>query len=144
MTELQSERDWIRPMNRRGVLFCLGFLAIVIALSIYLIKDPEPGPRLLVENFPSIRNGMSQAEVETLLGGPPGYYGQYPGGTGRMTAEGVISPPGSVERIWHDDSNRFEIYFDSGGFVVTAHKRAGYGQGPPEGIIRKIRRKIGI
>jgi hypothetical protein len=86
--------------------------------------------RLLVKNFTLIRIGMSQSEVEELLGGPPRNYGSIITGGGMISEEGYRSPPGSVERIWCDDSNRFEIFFDSQGRVVGHHKRGIYSQEP--------------
>jgi hypothetical protein len=57
-----------------------------------------------------------------------------------------MRPPGSVERIWCDDSTRFEIYFDAQGRVVGHHERAGYQQAPPDGkqLWRMARRQLGL
>jgi hypothetical protein len=85
---------------------------------------------------------MSQAEVEALLGGPPGNYGRYLRGKASMTTEGVIAPPGSVERVWCDDSNRLEVYFDGQGRMVGYHKRASYRQMPPDGFVVRLWRSV--
>jgi hypothetical protein len=101
-------------------------------------------PLLATENFQLIRMGMSQAEVEKLLGGPPGDYGHNVGGWTVMTLEGVGGPPGSVERRWNDDSNFFEVFFDADGRVILFHKRAGFTRSPPEGVFAGLRRKLGL
>jgi len=88
-------------------------------------------PRLRVENFTQLKIGMSQAQVEKLLGGAPGNYGQYSENSGFMTLERYPSPPGSIERVWFDDANRFELYFDAqSGQLVGQHERARYSQSP--------------
>jgi hypothetical protein len=43
-----------------------------------------------------------------------------------MTLEGYLAPPGSVEKVWFDDTHQFEVYFDRGGRVVGLHQRAGF------------------
>ncbi len=85
---------------------------------------------------------MLQSEVEALLGGPAGNYGRNNSGRARMTLEGYFPPPESVERVWFDDTNRFEIYFDNQGQVVGYHKRAGFQQISTEGFFAKLWRKL--
>jgi hypothetical protein len=118
-------------------------LAIVIGFLLWQFSDSTPGRRLAHENYPLVRLGMSQAEVEGLLGGPPGNFGRYGGGATGMTLEGYLAPPGAVERVWCDDSNRLEIYFDAEERVVGLHRRAAYWQSPPEGFLGWLRRVIG-
>jgi hypothetical protein len=98
----------------------LAFWAVLVADG----RFSTPKPRLATRNFWDIRKGMSQAEVEKLLGGPPGDYGRNVGGTSFVTAEGFCRPPGSIERLRYDDSNQFEIYFDAEERVVAFRKRA--------------------
>src|SRR5262249_61031581 len=97
------------------IVWCLGLLAIVIAFLLWQFCGPapsrrlEPSRRLAVENYALVRTGISQAEVEELLGGPPGNYGRFAGGGVHMTMEGYIPgpPPGAGERILWDDSDPF-------------------------------------
>jgi hypothetical protein len=117
-------------MRQRAIVFvCLLAVASLFLLSIRFLKAPQRS--LNVDGFPLIRAGMLQSEVEELLGGPPGNYGRYAGGSSWMTCEGCVVPPGSTEKLWCDDRHRFEIYFDGAGRVVGIHRRAGYSQGPP-------------
>jgi hypothetical protein len=136
-------------MRRRRLARVIGLGALGAALG-YWALNPAAPPRqqLQTQNFPSVRAGMTQAEVERLLGGPPGNYGRYANGDGLMTLEGYIAPAGSVEKIWCDDAIRFEIYFDAQGRVVGQHKRASYQQTPREGPFadwwRMVRRQLGL
>jgi hypothetical protein len=107
----------------------LGLLLLAGAGAALLLNPFQA--RLNVEGFKHIRNGLTWAEVEELLGGPPGNYGRYAGGMSKMTMEGYLAPPGSIEQIWCDDTNRFEIYFDANDRVVGFHRRAGFLQEPP-------------
>jgi hypothetical protein len=58
-------------MRRRKLLVALAGLAVVAAGAVVLW--PEPPSRITRENFDRIREGMTQAEVEAILG-PPGDY----------------------------------------------------------------------
>jgi hypothetical protein len=89
---------------------------------------------------------MTQAEVEELLGGPPGNYGQYNGGAW-YSCEGHGEPPvGAVVRAWHDDRNLLWVWFDGEGRVVGCCQQASYQQVP--GKLQRIgisaRRKLGL
>ena len=135
-------------MAKRRMLL-VGLTVAVVTVGAWSLGGSATGPRLRVENYPEVRVGLSQAEVEELLGGPPGNYGRYARvGESMVTCEGYLVPPSSVEQIWCDDSTRFEIYFDERGRVVGHHKRAGYQQTPPEGVFaglwRLARRQLGV
>ena len=130
--------------RRRAILLLLALSACAAAVLAWQFLGGGPARRLVAENFPQVRTGMSQAEVEQLLGGPPGNYGRYPHGASMMTLEGYLSPAGAVEKVWCDDTCRFEIYFDAEGRVVGQHRRASYSQQPPEGILAWLRRVVGL
>lgn len=112
-------------MNRRRhvVLSLCGGVLILLALP-YMVWHPR---RLNHGGFERIEMGMTQLEVESLLGGPPGiYYPSYCGAGATMTAEGYLGPGGAREALWYDDSKRFEILFDNKGRVVGKHRRSGW------------------
>ena len=120
------------------------FLMLMLMAGAYFFYADivsRPTARLATENFALVKNGLTQTEVEALLGGPPGNFGRYANG-GFMTLEGYLSPPGSIELIWCDDNNRFEIYFDQQKRVVGYHRRAGYSQGGQEGFFAWCRRQL--
>ena len=102
-------------------------------------------PRIHTENYLHIRRGMSQAEVEELLGGPPGNYGS---SSPRWTPPGPTPAPplGSVERVWRDDSNRIAIQFDIEGRVVGHYWQSRLKNAPTDVRIagHRIRRWLGL
>lgn len=85
-------------MAKRRMLL-VGLTVAVVAVGVWSLGGSPTGPRLRVENYPEVRVGLSQAEVEELLGGPPGNYGRYVGES-MVTCEGYLAPPSSVEQIW--------------------------------------------
>src|SRR5262245_16040141 len=131
-------------MCRRPRAWTVGLLALGGAATLLTVAFAPPARRLNVDAYPLVRTGMTQAEVEGLLGGPPGNYGRHATGRGLMTAEGYIAPAGSVERVWCDDAHRFEIYFDPEGRVVGLHKRASYSQSPAPGWLARLRAWLGL
>jgi hypothetical protein len=111
----------------RGARRRMVWLALVTAgLFVILILAGVLRPRLQVANYPSIRPGMTAAQVEEFLGGPPGDYGWWWLGSTFMTQEGSVAPPGSREAVWFNDDHRIEVSFDDGARVVAVHKRAGW------------------
>jgi hypothetical protein len=61
-------------MKRRRLLVVLGVpLAVLILVdAVWCLTPPRPG--ITSANCARIRVGMRRAEVEAILGGPPGYY----------------------------------------------------------------------
>jgi hypothetical protein len=110
-----------RGARRRKVWLLL----VATGLLVILIPAAALRPRLQVANYPSIRPGMTAAQVEELLGGPPGDYGWWRfGSTSFMTMEGAVAPTGSREAVWFNDDHRIEVFFDGGDRVVAVQKRA--------------------
>jgi hypothetical protein len=128
-------------MTRRRMKIVGLVVALTIVAYILLPITSKPPARLHVENFSRIANGMSQTEVEELLGGPPGNYGRHARGGYMMTMEGYIAPTNAVERVWCDDAHRFEIYFDNQNRVAGRHQRAGYEQFAGESLLEGIWRE---
>lgn len=110
----------------RKLLYRLLLVLLVISITIiYLGRSRE----LNVKNFSLIESGMTQAQVESLLGGPPGRYGNSTG-QGSMTMEGHFFPSQQKTTVkkWNDKTHWFEVYFDSDGRVVKAYKRFSYSE----------------
>ena len=108
---------------RRKIGLALFGLAIILLLLPYLAWHPR---RLNHKGFEQIQNGMTQQEVESLLGGPPGiYYPSYCGAGWIMTAEKMVWP-NATEVAWYDDRNRYEVWFDAEGLVAGKHRRSGW------------------
>jgi hypothetical protein len=109
--------------RRRRALVLIAFLVIVVIALPYAIWHPR---RLNHAGFQSIENGMTQAEVEQLLGGPPGvYYPTYLGAGQTMSDEGY-DVPDATEMLWYDDKARYEVWFDDQWRVVGKHQRSSW------------------
>lgn len=107
--------------RRRTVLIGLAGVALLALALPYIVWHPR---RLNHDGFAKIENGMTQQEVEHLLGGPPGiYYPSYPGAGWGMTGEGY-QVRDAAEFLWWDDKKRYEVWFNDRGKVVGKHQRA--------------------
>jgi hypothetical protein len=110
-------------MNRRRhvVLSLCGGVLILLALP-YMVWHPR---RLNHGGFERIEISMTQQEVESLLGGPPGIYypSYYCAGAGM--SEEPLGINGAAEIVlWYDDQARYEIGFGDDGKVVGKHQRS--------------------
>ena len=124
-------------MQRRKLLMVLAGLAVVVVLR------PRPPSRITLENCNRIREGLSRAEVEAILG-PPGDYRTGPGETGHGSTENMFwTPDRSLDvargmdwsnfsqspdapglcAIWLSDSATVIIGIDDSGTVVFKRER---------------------
>jgi hypothetical protein len=118
-----------RKSHRLWFIVATALLLVTLAASIGGYWLRTPAKRLRGENFGSIQPGMTQKQVEDLLGGPPGNYG-HASGRAVMSAEGALLASACREEDWYDDDQRFEVFFNGAGKVRGTHKRAGYHQSP--------------
>jgi hypothetical protein len=103
-------------MRRRTLLVVLAGLAVVIAAgAVVLWPQTEPN-RITSENCDRIKEGMSRAEVETILG-PPGDYRTGP-------TQGVVQWELNGERklngertTWHDQCSNYSAWVGDTGWV---------------------------
>ena len=107
----------------KRLVFLTALLIVAVLVLPYLLWSPR---QLNHAGYARIEVGMSRAQVELLLGGPPGvYYPSYPGAGQIMTEEGY-GVPGATETLWYDDRARYEIWFDPEGRVAGKHQRSGW------------------
>jgi hypothetical protein len=123
-------------MRRRKLLVALAGLAVVVAAGAVVLWQRQSS-RITQENFDRIRDGMSRAEVEEILGSP-GDYRTGPGATnlGRDVIMWVIDPdvhpypPSSWSKIdegphswgyWLGDSFQISVAIDDSGQVQEMH-----------------------
>ena len=78
-------------MRRRTLLVVLAGLTVVVAAGAVVLWPRTPS-RITLENCNRIREGMSRAEVEAILG-PPGDYRTGPGETGHGSTENMFWTP---------------------------------------------------
>jgi hypothetical protein len=109
--------------RRRRILLGVAALAALAFALPYAVWHPR---RLNQAGFEQIQNGMTQPEVEQLLGGPPGiYYPSYSGAGATTSLEAVAPPPGTVRGIeWYDHKVNYGVFFDAAGRVTAKHQRA--------------------
>jgi hypothetical protein len=61
----------MRSYRTIGAIAIIGF---VLAFAFSLPRTPRSHKGITWENFERLRKGMTQAEAEEILGGPPGWY----------------------------------------------------------------------
>jgi hypothetical protein len=124
-------------MRKRKVLVALAGLAVVAAAGVVLWPRSQPSSRITRENFERIKEGMSRAEVETILG-PPGDYSSGPLEYARETlyrfsssgppptGDFVLSSPVTIlggdawDRVeWRSDRQILCVYFLRSGHVIA-------------------------
>jgi hypothetical protein len=100
---------------------------VLLAVAAKPILMPAGNPRLTKENYGRLEPGMSQEDVEALLG-PPGDFR-----TGPTVCEFMISldylkaaglwgkNPELSEQHWDGDEAEITVFFDTDGRVVRSH-----------------------
>jgi hypothetical protein len=88
----------------------LPVLAAIVALVGAFIMWPRTD-RITAANCGLIREGMSQSDVEGILGGPPGDYRTVP------TKEWMLKPyrPGEEPKTWQGDTGDIQVVFSPDG-----------------------------
>jgi hypothetical protein len=96
----------------------LVFAVALILLGAFLaLAWPRPS-HVTRANFERIREGMSRADVEAVLG-PPGDYTTGPTAL-RSIPVSWAPPPGSPE-FWTGDEGNATVWFDAAGRVAGSH-----------------------
>jgi hypothetical protein len=86
-------------MRRRTLLVAVAGLAVVVVAGVVVLW-PQPPSRITQENCDRIKEGMSRAEVETILG-PPGDYRTRLGETLCLDGWGAdLADPGPTVSTW--------------------------------------------
>lgn len=116
-TQAAPGRRWLRGALRWCFLMVM-VLALVLVVGAWCLSYK----RLKVENYDLIQPGMSQREVEELLGGPPGKYGLrvVPGSIDVVGGVRIMHGLGWARRetyqilYWYDNDTRIEVQFGAG------------------------------
>jgi hypothetical protein len=127
-----------RAMTKKRWIVLAGMLAACVGLTLAVLALLPAGPGVTPANIERIENGMTQAEVEEILGSP-GMLGRpwvaFPSDWGPV-------PPINAERVtmclWdnpHDGIN-VAVFFDRDNRVT------GRMSGPPETFLQKLRRLL--
>jgi hypothetical protein len=141
--------------KRRGRLF-LGVLtlglAVLVALGIYQTRDRG---RIRYENLDKIAAGMSMAEVERILGCPPGNYASGPLQQKLVAADGESvyisldfsrsefpAMRGGTIFVWLGDRGEIGVEFDEEGTVIG--KEYHKGRRVPAAWWQYLEKKLGF
>jgi len=150
-------------MKRKRLLLIVGCLAAVLLAGYATFRLTAPRHRITIESFQAIREGMTELEVEAVLGAPAGVYSTE-AQTGFYlpkfriswpakwiyasdadifirTGSDLIEKQGGKE--WVGEELSIYICFNEGGRVLESRS----GQVPPtrnESFLAKLRRWLGI
>jgi hypothetical protein len=127
-------------MGRRGY-WLAGIALALVGLAVFcafLSRPDPPVPGVTWANVNRINVGMTQAEVEAVVGRPP-----------QTSSRGPIpitdnSPPGYVVvLLWSDMECDILVYLDRAGRVIGREGVGSGGSGPPTWHDR-LRKRIGL
>ena len=149
-------------MKRKRLLLIVGCLAAVLLAGYATFRLTAPRHRITIESFQAIREGMTELEVEAVLGAPAGVYSTeaqtgfylpklrsscparwiYASDADFIgTGSDLIERQGGKE--WVGEELSIYICFNEGGRVLESRS----GQVPPtrnESFLAKLRRWLGI
>ena len=113
------------------------FIALVVSMPVVMFGRVASPKRLDVSGFAKVRVGMTEAEIEGLMGMPAGDHGSL----------GLLKPIESRmakdEKAWCDDEEVLFVSFDGKG-EATAVKQASWNLDPSiKGFLRKGWRRFG-
>jgi hypothetical protein len=98
-------------MRKRLLIFAGGVLAVFVAASAVRFLM-APGRFIDREHYDRISKGMTQAEVEAILGAPPGSYNR---ATTEFQWNGPVpeQPANGRRAYWVGDDGHIEVTFDA-------------------------------
>jgi hypothetical protein len=111
------------PKIRETLLWLLLPLGVGV-YKLFLPINPYPVHRFSDAMIRQLKPGMTKAEVQAVLKGPAGHYGNPEFLSGRYSIERITFPPGTTTQAWSDDGLKVELAFDSRQVLVTWYRRA--------------------
>jgi len=107
-------------MTKKRWIVLAGILAACVCLTLAVLALLPPRPGVTPANIERIEDGMTRAEVETILGGPGESLGSY---LARYPTSPLIIRGGTKYRgatVWHHphDGTYVTVYFDRDNRVV--------------------------
>jgi hypothetical protein len=99
---------------RKKKLLWTGIAAGLAVALYFLVRPPAPKHNFDRTSFEKINKGMTLAEVEAILGGPPGDY------TTRPTISECDVGWGPGEKEWVSDEGAISVWFDPEGRILGA------------------------
>jgi hypothetical protein len=106
-----SKPKWARAVR-------VGTVALILLLGGGLLWFRWSRPEGVRAKFEKIRAGMTEREVEDLLGGPPGFYGEQPSPPkGGLPIRVGLSDWNIQISNWYFPGDRITVQFDNAGIV---------------------------
>jgi hypothetical protein len=108
-------------MSRRRILLGVGALMALVAVGLVVFVLIRPRPTIDEATKNRIQPGMTEAEVDAIIGAPEGVY--TPGNfiTGQKAFEIGIAMQGAAKRKkWVGEHGMIQVFFDNQGKVITA------------------------
>ena len=124
------DKNWIAGLVISVVCF--------VALCAYLGRPEPPGPGVTWANVERIRVGMTQPEVEAIVGRPPQTYWRGP-----MPLSDNSPPAYHRALLWSDMECDILVYLDRDGRVIAHEGVGSVGTKPPTWWDR-LRKRIGL
>jgi hypothetical protein len=93
--------------KKRLSLLLLSFAVLVAACGLFLL--PRPDARITPANCDKIRQGMTEREVEAILGGPAGFYTGWPH---PVVIFGRGFPIPWMDKYWFGEDGMIAVNFD--------------------------------
>ena len=119
-------------MKRRGMILC-GILSLFTVLASVMVgfswRSSSCPVDVREETSLKLKNGMTEAEVEWILGGPAGNYTTYPGVEYSFVTAGndpqILARHAPItKRRWHTDEYAIDVYFGAEGEAIWIHSAA--------------------
>jgi hypothetical protein len=136
-------------LKRKRLLLILGSLAAVLLAGYGTLRLTAPRHHITEETFQAIQEGMTEKEVETILGAKAGVYtsrcqtGAYPVGRCGDPVVGCDLMRGCPGKEWVTEGISVYVLFDEHDRVARTHKGIGVLTGN-ESFLAKLRRWLGI
>lgn len=128
---------------RRRVLLTLGLLALLFTGGVAVLWLTGPGHRISKEGWAGIKQGMSRANVETVIGTPAGDYRKQQTTTRSLkTTRDYWGTAGAHQLEWLADDGIIRVQFDANDTAIGA----AYFPDPANQIsfASKLRRWLGL
>ena len=125
--DAMSRRGWLLWL---GLLICLGTLGLLACLGL-------PGPRIDQGSFEKIQTGMTQQEVENLIGCSPGNYN----GRWRIFHDGGLEGSDDRYKEWVGQEMAILVWLDGDG-KVSRKESLSLGMTRRDSFLDRLRRLL--
>jgi hypothetical protein len=105
------------PHSAKRYWFYSLVVLLLITMSVVIVSfSPRSGDQIIRVNYDKIKEGMTQDEVEEILGGPPGVYSERSPSDG-ISFEIALSEP-CEQKLWLGKRGVAHVWFNQRGRVI--------------------------